>query len=407
MMAQQKNKPLHGIKVVEFSTYVAAPVCARMLADMGAEVIKIESFHGDPWRENAKSSTFTGDEENPVFDIYNAGKKSICLDLKHPDGMAVLLEMLKDTDVFITNIRPKSLKKLKLDYESIRPNHPQMIYGTITGYGSKGPDADSPGFDTVAYWTRSGFLMDMAVKSEGSYPILCPTGVGDSITGGMLYGGIMTALFNRERTGEGEYVTASLYNTGIWTLASMIIQAQDRYHVRFPKERWEASPFGTAYRCADGEWVSISVLDYGRFQKTVFRILDIEEEMAGFDVGTPTKMKQQSRQIIPILERAFLKKTSKEWVAELKAADIVCSVLNHMNDVSKDEQAVVNQFVQEYTFPTGATCMLPCPPIRLASQPAPLAVHTPGIGEDTREILGSMGYTEAQINELTGKKAIR
>ena len=130
-----ERRTLEGIKVEELSTFVAAPVCARMLADMGAQVIKIESFKGDPWRATAKASTFTTDEENPVFDIYNAGKQSICLNIKHETGIKLLMELLADADVFVTNTRMASLKKLGLDYDSLKEMFPRLIYATDTGYG--------------------------------------------------------------------------------------------------------------------------------------------------------------------------------------------------------------------------------------------------------------------------------
>lgn len=406
-MNGENNKPLKGIKVVDMSTYVAAPVCARMLADMGADVVKIETFSGDPWRETAKACTFTDEFENPVFDIYNAGKKSICLNIKHESGIAVLLEMLKDADVFITNTRPRSLKKLGLDYDTLHEKFPRLIYATITGYGSKGPDTDSPGFDNVAFWTRCGFLRDMSVQTETSYPVYSPTGCGDSITGSMLFGGVMTALYQREQTRKGDYVTTALYNASVWVLASMIMQAQEPYNVKYPKERIDSSPFASPYKCADGEWVCITILDYNRFQDKVFEILGIQEEMSKLDLPTQAAVKKHSAQIIPVMEQAFLKKTSGEWMKLLKEADIVCGVLNHMSDVSKDEQAIVNQFVQEYHFRNGKSCMMPCPPIRLQSQAAPLAESAPFIGEHTRQVLQNMGYAEGKIDEMIQAGAVK
>ncbi|MBQ2818112.1 MAG: CoA transferase [Clostridia bacterium] len=402
-------KPLEGIKVVDLSTYVAAPVCARMLADMGAEVVKIETFRGDPWRDTSKSSTFTDDFENPMFDIYNAGKKSICLNIKHELGMKTLLDMLANADIFITNTRPQSLKKLGLDFDTLHEKFPKLIYATITGYGDKGPDCDAPGFDNVAFWTRSGFLMDMSVRSEKSYPVMSPTGSGDTVAGAMLYGGVMTALYKRAMTGEGEFVTTALYNTGIWMLASMIMQAQEKYNIKFPKERVDCSPFSSPFCCADGEWVCITVLDYLRYRDTMFRILDIEEEMSKLDVSSYKALTQQSDIVIPIMEKAFMKKTSSEWIKLLKEADVVCGVLNHMKDVSRDEQAIANSFIQQYNFKNkeGESCMMPCPPIRLGSQQPPIAVSAPLPGEDTREVLIKMGYSTEYIAEMLNLGAVK
>ena len=402
-----EHRTLQGVKVVELSTFVAAPVCARMLADMGAEVIKIEGLKGDPWRATAKASTFTSEEENPVFDIYNAGKKSIKLNIKHPDGIRLLMELLADADVFITNTRMASLKKLGLDYESLKERFPRLIYATITGYGEKGPDASAPGFDNIAFWTRSGFLMDLSIKGEGSYPVYSPTGAGDTFTGTVLFSGVLAALYQREKTGTGDYVTAALYNAGMWMMASMIMQAQDKYHIKFPKERLDASPFIASYRCADGEWIGLTILDHDRYRAPTFEILGITQEMAPLNITTQEAMKAKSAQVIPIMERAFLKKTSKEWLSEFQAADIVCGILNHLSDASRDEQAIVNEFVQEYTCHNGEKCMMPCPPARLASQPLPKSGFTPLAGENTVEVLERMGYSAQDIDRMMADGAVQ
>lgn len=403
----ENARVLQGVKVVELSTFVAAPVCARMLADFGAEVVKIEGFRGDPWRATAKASTNTCEEENPVFDIYNAGKKSIRIDIKHEGGMQVLMKLLQDADVFITNTRGASLKKLSLDYETLHKKFPRLIYATITGYGEKGPDASAPGFDNIAFWTRSGFLMDLSVKGEGSYPVYSPTGAGDTFTGTALFSGVLAALYQRERTGQGEYVTTALLNAGLWMFGSMLLQAQDKYHIKWPKERADSSPFSTSYKCADGEWIGITILDHDRYRATVFDLLGVTEEMAPMNITTQEAMKAMSAQIIPVFERAFLKKTSREWLELFRAADVVCGILNHMRDAIKDEQAIVNDFVQEYSCHNGEVCMMPCPPVRLASQPTPKATKTPLSGEDTRKVLSELGYEEQEITQLICGGAVK
>ena len=403
----ETRRTLEGIKVVDLSTFVAAPVCARMLADLGAEVVKIEGFRGDPWRVTAKTSTNTADDELPVFDIYNAGKKSIKLNIKHPDGLKVLVDLLADADVFVTNTRLASLKKLGLDYESIKDKFPRLIYASITGYGDKGPDANAPGFDNIAFWTRSGFMMDMSIKSEGSYPVCSPTGAGDTFTGTVLMGGILAALYQREKTGKGDFVTAALQNAGIWMLGGSIIPAQEKYNAKFPKERCDVSPLAASYKCADGEWFGITILDQDRYREPAFEILGIKEELAPLNITTPKRMKELSAQVVPVMERAFLKKTSKEWLKLFQEADIVCGILNHMKDVAKDEQAIVNEFVQEYTCRNGQVCMMPCPPLRMASQPVPKAYTAPLAGEDTVEVLERMGYSAQDVDRLMTDGAVQ
>ena len=401
--------PLGNIKVVELSTYVAAPSCARMLADMGAKVVKIEAFRGDPWRYTSMATTYTDENEIPMFDIYNAGKESICLDIKNPVGMKILMEMLETADVFVTNTRPASLKKQGLDYDSLKEKFPRLIYATVTGYGEKGPEADKPGFDNVAFWTRSGFLRDMAIDAPGSYPVASPTGAGDSNTGALLFGGVVTALYQREFTGKGDYITVALYNAGIWMLGSMICSSNPKYGISYPKKRSECSPFATIYRCADDEWVSVTILDYLRYRDIAFNLLGVAEEFGkqNIDVSTLANLKKNSDRVIPILEAAFLKKTAAEWDKLFNEADLVCSRLTHMTDVHHNEQARVNGFVQDYTFRNGETAVLPCPPIRMASQPPARSDYAPLAGENTDKVLADMGYSAEKIAELKAMGAVK
>ena len=161
------SKPLEGIKVIDLTTFVAAPVAARMLGDMGAEVIKIEHPKGDGWRGFGKGfNARFNDDENPIFDIYNSGKKLISINLKNTEGKEIMQKLLNDADVFVTNTRPDALKRLGLAYEDIKERYPKLIYAIVLGYGEKGPDAAKPAFDTTAFWARTGFPRDMAPVTD-------------------------------------------------------------------------------------------------------------------------------------------------------------------------------------------------------------------------------------------------
>lgn len=404
---EKPRKPLDGIKVVELSTYIAAPVCARMLGDLGAEVVKLENFCGDPWRGTAMALTRSSLEENPVFEIYNAGKKSLAVDIKHKDGLEVVHRLLEDADIFITNTRPQSLRKLGLAYENLRELYPGLIYATVTGFGPKGPKADHPGFDNIAYWTDSGFLTDMMVETPGSFPVSPPTGGGDTVVGNVLLSGILAALYRRERTGTGDFVTASLYNAGIWSLSSMVIQAQQKYGNRFPKKAEETVPFSAAYRCADGKWLCLTVLDYERYARPLYRALGIEQEAEALGIRSYTDMLNGQAELLPLFRGAFMQKTAARWEEILHAEDIVCGVMPHFRDVTESEQAWVNDYVETYAFRTGDTCVMPVPPIRLASQEVPRSAPAPLTGEDTERILNALGYQAEQIAKMRADGAVK
>lgn len=400
-------KPLSGVKIVELSTFVAAPCAARILCDMGAEVIKIEGFNGDAWRVVGMNMIKHGPAENPVYDVYNAGKKSICINIKQEKGLACVLHFLETADVFITNIRPKSLRKLGLDPDSLMKRFPRLIFGSISGYGEIGPSANDPGFDNVAFWTRSGFLLDMAIDTEKSYPVNGPTGCGDQITGNALASGILAALFNRERTGKGEVVTTSLYATAIWNMSSMIIAAQDKYKEPYPKKRSNVNPVTTQYRCADGEWFSITILEYDRYAPVVYKLLGITEQIAAIGVTDYYTMKEHSDQVIPLMEASFLKKNRDEWVDIFRKADIVSGPMPHFNDVTKDEQAWVNGYLEEYHFKSGESCAMPVPPVQFASYKRPKSDVTPMPGDNTDEILLAEGYSPEDIKVLRECGAVK
>ena len=165
------NKPMEGITVIELANYVAGPVVGRMLADMGARVIKIEGRGGDAWRNTSASNTQTEWDENPLFDLFNIGKRSFSLNLKTEEGKAIFFKLLEKADILITNTRQNALIKLGVDYDSLKERYPRLIYATLTGYGYNGPDCNAPGFDNIAFWSRPGFSADMTIDGPESYPV--------------------------------------------------------------------------------------------------------------------------------------------------------------------------------------------------------------------------------------------
>ncbi len=399
--------PLSGIRVVDLSNYVAAPSAARILSDLGAEVIKIEAFGGDPWRKTGKAITRRGDEENPVYEVFNVGKSSICVNIKEKKGLDLVMRMLETADVFITNTRAKSLVKLGLDSETLTARFPRLIYGTVNGYGDKGPDANTPGFDSMAFWTRSGFLLDMAEANLSSYPVCTPTAVGDSVAGCILVAGIMTALYNREKTGKGEVIKTSLYGAATWVMGNMVIQAQPKYNRVFPMTRqWEGA-LTSKYMCKDGNWFLLNALDYDRDADKVYRLLGVLDEVRGIGIVDQASKSAHNAELSAIFQREFLKKNVDEWAKLFKEADVVSGPMSHFRDVSTDEQAWANHFLEEYRCRSGETCILPCQPVRLESAEITAAKLAPLPGEQTDEVLRAYGYSEEEIAELHACGAVK
>ena len=402
----ENKKPLEGIRVIELANYVAAPIVGRIAADLGAEVIKIEGRGGDTWRTTAMGHTKTGADEVPLFDTFNVGKKSISLNMKSEEGKEIFFKLLEGADILVTNTRNQSLVKLGVDYESIKDRFPRLIYATLTGYGYEGPDCNAPGFDLVAFWSRSGFAADMTIDGPGSYPVNARMAMGDTLAGTTLFGGVMTALYQRERTGKGDFVTMSLYNAGIWMSGGCLTVAQEPYCHPFPEKRNFGTATNLAYRCSDGEWIRCTIFEYDRYANKFFDALGVADQVAAFGVTDMKSMNEHAEELVPLFENVFATKPSAEWLKAFAALDIVSGRISHFADVLKDEQAWANEYLQTYKCVNGAERVLPTCPVRLGSQGAlPLGAPV-SYGEHNRSVLAGLGYTEAQIDEVMAKGAL-
>ena len=395
------NKPLEGITVIELANYVAGPIVGRIFADLGARVIKIEGRGGDAWRNTSASNTKTDWKENPLFDLFNVGKESISLNIKTEKGKTILLQLLENADLLITNIRHHSLVKLGLDYGSLKERYPRLIYATMTGYGYKGPDCNAPGFDNIAFWSRTGFSADMSIDSPGSYPVNSRYAMGDTIAGTTLFGAIMTALYKRERMGTGEFVTLSLLNAGIWAFGGSIVMAETPYKHCFPETRNMGIPMNLAYRCADKEWIRCTIFEFERYAYKFFDALQVRQKMEKLGVSSLDLSMEKSADIVPILEESFAKKTSEEWLAIFSELDIVCGKLNHFRDVLTDEQAWANDYFQKYHCSNGAERILPSCPIRFGEDTA-FSIGQPVMyGASNETVLQKLGYSPEEIKAFS------
>lgn len=398
------HKPLEGIKVVELASFVAAPAAGRMLAEMGADVIRVESTAGDPWRfYGVNCGLPVADEENPLFDLYNLGKRDIQLDTKTPEGKEILLCLLGEADVFITNNRLKSLVRADLDYDSLKDRFPKLIYGLVTGYGQTGPDVDAPGYDGVAFFSRSGMLADMA--EPGGYPASAPGCVGDGATGAALFGGICAALLNRERTGMGDFVETSLFGNAVWLCGTMSAFEQYGYH--YPKKRSEMGALYTFYKCKDGEWLHLAVTQHDRYWKPLAEALNVPELAEDERFKNAALISRNRAQLIPLLEQAFSQFDYDEIAARLRERDIVFDRMRHYRELAADPQAVANGFVKEHIYENGHSFMMAMLPVHMRNMDETGTGRGPQMGEHTDEILKQYGYSEEEILRLKEAKAVK
>jgi len=401
------NGPLSGIKVLELATFVAAPCCARLLADLGAEVIKVEHPKGDTWRLTGASyhpRRFCADE-NPVFDIYNSGKRHIALNLKTPEGMEAFHKLLAEADVFITNTRPAALSRLGIAYEDIKDKYPSLVYGIVLGYGENGPDAAKPAFDTVAFWSRSGFLRDLAIAGDGYSPIQPPSSVGDTVTGYMLLAEICAALYRKAQTGKGDFVRAGLYHNAIFTMGTMQIVTQRPFGYKYPYSRVDHGIPGGYYECADGEWVFIATAYSAILIPKLCEAIGRPDLVDDPRYATPSERWKNRHEYYQIFKEAFLSKTCAEWLEIAEKLDFPLMRMAHFADISEDEQAWANDYLEHVEFKNGNVDVMPRSPIEMDSVGKLTTKIAPGIGANTDDILKDLGYTAEQIEAMRNSGA--
>ena len=395
------NTTLAGLKVIELSTFIAVPACARFFADLGADVIKVEAKGGDAVRWNGTSEGRSDSPyENTTFDLENANKRGVVLNLKSPEGMEILMKLLADADIFLTNWRPQALEKNGLSYEKLHERFPKLVYGTLTGYGDKGPDKDLPGYDFTAFWARGG-IMD-SLRQKGERPINLIPGMGDHIAGLMLASGIMAALWKAQKTGRGERVCINLLHTSIWDQAIMVQAAQyTEYGQKYPiSYRTADNPFNCAYPTADGRFMQISMPPFDQFYPKFMPLIGREDLVGNprYTMASITANKLHA-EFIDILTEAFQKKTVAEWDEILTANDIPHSVLKSWEEVLTDKQAWANDVFYEMDYPTGRKVTLVRQPI-FVGEDLPDYKMAPMLGEHSEEVIRSLGYSGEDLEKL-------
>ncbi len=398
---------LSGVKVVELATFVAAPSAARYMSHFGAEVIKVEDVRGgDAMRSLCVNFNMPKDEfENPLFDEFNGCKRSIALNLKDERARAVLNALLNEADVFVVNVRERSLKKMGLDYQSIKQKYPKLIYAQVTGFGDTGPRKDDPAFDVTAFWAATGFTNDLALEgpANGSWPVDSPSGVGDTTTGCFLFAAIASALYAREKTGKGDRVTVSLYGVASWVMSLLSLSAQEKYARKYPRIYREATP--PPFKCADGKWLTIALMAnwpyyFPRFCEAMHMPELAHDER--FEKAEEYIKSENAVQFTDIFEPIFIKKTSADWSELLGSHNIVCAVLGHFRDISTCEQAWANGYTVKHQMPNGESCAFAIPPFRSDNMRDGYSYgRGPYLGEDTIEIMQELGIAQDKIDELT------
>jgi crotonobetainyl-CoA:carnitine CoA-transferase CaiB-like acyl-CoA transferase len=393
--------------VLDLTTYAAGAICSMTLADWGAEVIKVESLEGDPFRTFGHSMGCPMEEnDNIQFELVNRNKRGISLDLKTEKGERIFHKLLATADVFVTNYRPGAIKRLKLNYEALAVQYPRLIYAYVNGYGDEGPDKDKPGFDTAAYWARGGILAEFG--EAGSDPIPTVPGFGDNPAGTFLAGGVCAALIGREKTGKGCFVQTALYNAAIWNLSLCIAGANNRGEWVKATRKDPIHALRNSYKTKDGRWIYVAVLEYERYWPPFCRIVlerpDLVNDPRFKDYASSC---ENNRELAIILEETFSRKSAPELMEGLKAADIVFEILKKWHEIKEDVQAIENGFIIRHPMPSGRMDWVPGNPIKFNREKTTLKKHAPKLGEDNEGILLELGYSKGEIATFKKDRIIR
>ena len=393
-----------GLKVLDCASFIAAPAAATVLSDFGADVIKIEPpGSGDPYRNLPNLPGYPVSQHNFAWMLEARNKRSLALDLSKPDGQAVLHRLAADADVFITNYPPAVRERLGITHAHLAPHNERLIYASFTGYGEKGEEANKPGFDSNAYWARSG-LMDLVRADIDTTPARSIAGMGDHPCAMAFYGAIVTALYKRERTGKGSHVASNLMANGVWA-ASVLAQAKlcgATFRERRPRER-ALNAVTNHYKCKDGRWIILSLLNEEKQWPVLARILDRDDLVADERFATKAGRHQRSVELIKIFDEVFATKPLAEWRKLLDGNGLVFGVVGILDDIPHDRQMLDNEVLVPFENDTMLTINSP---IWVDGTRKVQPRRPPGIGEHSDEILRQAGYDEASIKKLRASGAV-
>lgn len=400
------NKPLEGVKVVELATFIAASTAGRFLADLGADVIKIETAKGDPLRFTAPTEGRPLDmHENTTWELENANKRCLSIDMRQPKGKEAFFKLLDGADVLITNWRIKALQKQGLDYESLKGKYPKLVYAICTGYGEKGPDKDLPGFDFTAFFARGGYLETLRQKSD--VPMNVVPGLGDHNVGMNLAAGILAALYHAERTGHGEKVETSLFETAVFNLGMMVQAAQYKdYEPNYPINIREATnPYNAAWKTKDNRYIQTCMPDFNTYHNKFMQAVGLDEMVDNpdyFPVQNLIKNKNGAKLYDKVMEK-FEQKTAAEWEKILTEADIAFGRAASLEEVLEDPQAWENKCLYKMQYPKGERTLVHLP-VKFKNMGEPKYNKGPLIGEHTKEVLKELGYSDSDIDAMVSEK---
>lgn len=389
-----------GLKVVDAASVIAAPAAAMMLADFGADVIKIEKpERGDMLRILSNMPGTPEKGRNYMWDMDGRNKRSIALDLKTPQGNEVLHRLADWCDVFLTNMPYPSRREFSATYDDLKVTNPTMIYASLTAYGELGEERDRKAFDQLAYWARSG-LMDL-MREPGTKPTQGLPGMGDHPTAVAIYAGIVTALLKRERTGEGSFVQTSLLANGLWSNAAIaqgVMAGADMERYREATEVPGVTMQG--YQTKDGRWLQLNMIRNEQLLSVLFTLMGAEDLLVDPRFASMRDMYMNRREAGAAIQAIIETRTSQEWMELFDQADLPVNLMATVEESATDQQVLQNRIAMVPDEDSVGVPLLLNHPVQVSGVEHVPVTSAPGLGEHSREILEELGYDQNAVAEL-------
>lgn len=384
--------------VIDCASFIAGPAAATIMSDFGARVIKIEPPGiGDSYRQLIKLPGVPLADRDYYWTLDNRNKEGLALDLKSPEARPAFDALVRKADVFITNYPGPIREKLRLGPDAVMALNPRLVYASLTPYGEEGPEKDRTGYDATAWWARSG-LMDSVRASAATAPGLSVPGMGDHPTAMALYGAIVTALYNREKTGKGSVVATSLLANGIWSNACFLQAALCGADMSIRLERGQRSALTEIYPCRDGRWFMLVMINQVREWPVLLNAIERQQWADDPRFNTPENRRANVGVLVQELEKIFATKDWAEWQVIFNRAGVTYGPINKAADHVTCPQVAANHLLPEFADAPGLRTV--DSPIRVIGEDKTKPVMAPAIGQHTRAILAEVGLSDTQIDAL-------
>ncbi len=403
--------PLDDIVVIEIDNWMAAPSAGAILADLGARIIKVEPLSGDPMRGLSRPIK---NEDIPEsirqldfqFDVDNRGKESIAVALDQPEGAELVRQLVKKADIFMCNLLINRQQKFGLDPETLLKVKPGLVHATLTGYGTSGPDAWRPGYDVTAFFGRSGLYDAQREGNDGIVPMARPA-QGDHTTGLAFVGSILAALRLAERSGEGQVVETSLYETAVWTQASdYAVTAVDHAPVRRRARKEMLAITANRFPCGDGKWVVLNMMPDTAYWARMCQAIGVEELIEDERFIDSSVRYRNMAKLIDLIDETLAKKTRNEWGEIFDKAGLIWGPVMGLHEVPQDPHAIELGMFPKLEHADAGPYPTVNAPMRFATADVGPRGPSPRIGEHTDQVLTDFGFSQAEIESMLDANTI-